>query len=303
MKEQKNNQIQHLILRWYAHSGRDLPWRKVRDPYKILVSEVMLQQTQVPRVLEKYPAFLMRYPDFHALAKAPVGQVIRDWEGMGYNNRILRLQRLAQTVCDKPFPQDPQQLVKLDGIGPYTAHAVACFAFGKDVPLVDINIRRVFSRIFYSMKDFSQMRPEKEIWELAKTLVPHGKGYDWNQSLMDFGSLVCTARKPQCVSCPVQHECKSAFKMNEPKKGEKKAQVKTEKKERAVPDRIYRGKIVQQLRSLTEGTSVDAISIGEKIHNSIKENLDWYHGLLEALEKDGMITIDRTKKDWKISLP
>lgn len=292
--------MQKKILHWYTQFGRDLPWRFSRNPYEILVSEVMLQQTQVSRVLVKYPLFLKKYPNFASLAHAPKGDVIRQWEGMGYNNRILRLQKLAQTVCDKPFPNTPDELKKLDGVGPYTAHAVCCFAFEQDVPVVDVNIRRVFSRIFNKLHYTGEMLSEKEIWPLAKKLVPKGFGFDWNQSLMDLGATICTAHNPKCDSCPVEKECKSANTLVKRKRVKKSSLVKGEKK--ILPNRIYRGRVVQFLRN-NHGWQ-DISKVGQEIREDIDNNKEWFEKILSGLEKDGMIEVKRKgKKLLKITLP
>jgi A/G-specific adenine glycosylase len=167
---------------WFAEHGRDLPWRRTRDPYSILVSEVMLQQTQVERVVPRYLAWLARWPTVEDLAAADRVEVIRKWQGLGYNRRAVNLHRAAQRVAGKGWPDD---LTELPGVGRYTANAIACFALGRDVLPVDVNVARVLER--------SEM-------EFGSQDV---------QALMDLGATVCLARVPRCDACPLAHSCPS----------------------------------------------------------------------------------------------
>src|SRR6478672_8771736 len=186
--------IQDTVLAWYAESARDLPWRRTRDPYAILVSEVMLQQTQVARVVPRYLEWLERWPTVDALAAAAPADVIQAWSGLGYNRRAVNLHRCAQAVAARGgFPREPAELEKLPGIGPYTAAAVACFAFGAQIAAPDTNALRVLERAFPGV-DVS---------------VPPGRAYEWNQALFDLGREVCIARKPRCDACPLAADCPS----------------------------------------------------------------------------------------------
>lgn len=201
--------FQRRLLAWYRVHQRDLPWRKTRDPYKILVSEIMLQQTQVDRVIPKYRQFLERYPTVHALAKAKTIQLRRLWYPLGYNVRPLRLRRIAQRAVqehDGRIPDSYDGLLAMDGIGRYTAGAVLSFAFEKDVPIVDTNVARLLSRGF-------GLRPggrtQRRLWQLAEDVIPAGKGYIINQAMMDFGATVCTARSPKCPTCVLRRACRS----------------------------------------------------------------------------------------------
>ena len=178
-----------LLLDWYAEHGRDLPWRRTRDPYAILVSEVMLQQTQVPRVVPRYLEWLERWPTAEALAAASRAEVIRAWQGLGYNRRAVNLHRAAQAVADSGWPDD---LAELPGVGSYTAAAVGCFAFGRDVLPEDTNVRRVRERTGFAFDA-----------ECA-------------QALMDLGATVCLARVPRCAACPLAGECPSRGRRFEP---------------------------------------------------------------------------------------
>jgi A/G-specific adenine glycosylase len=181
--------VEAKLLAWFAEHGRDLPWRRTRDPYAILVSEVMLQQTQVERVIPRYLEWLARWPTVHALAAAASAEVIRAWQGLGYNRRGLNLHRAARRVAEKGWPQD---LTELPGVGPYTAAAVSCFAFGGDVLPVDTNVRRVQERTGYPFSAAAA------------------------QALMDLGATVCLARVPRCDSCPLALHCPSRGRRYEP---------------------------------------------------------------------------------------
>ena len=202
--------FQRRLLDWYKDHGRDLPWRKTSDPYKILVSEVMLQQTQVDRVIPKYHEFLERYPSFEALAGARPNEVKRTWYPLGYNVRPLRLHSIAcETVAryGGELPSDQDELLSFKGIGRYTAGAIRSFAFNEDAPILDTNVMRVLHRVFVGTGDPKSRK--NLLWALSETLIPKGKGYDFNQALMDFGATVCTARDPYCLLCPMKDLCKT----------------------------------------------------------------------------------------------
>ena len=184
--------VEELLLAWYSQNATDLPWRQTHDPYAILVSEVMLQQTQVTRVLPRYDAWLQRWPTVDALAAATPADVIAAWIGLGYNRRAVHLHRCARAVVAAGgFPREPDELRRLPGIGPYTAAAIACFAFGAQVAAPDVNARRVLERAFGDPG-----RPP-----------PAGRAYEWNQALFDLGREICTARRPRCEVCPLAAGC------------------------------------------------------------------------------------------------
>ena len=191
------------LLAWYARAARDLPWRRTRDPYRVIVSEFMLQQTQVSRVSEFYPRFLRRFPTMYHLARARPKAVMEAWDGLGYYARATNLHALAKEVSaiGGQLSDDPEELIKLPGVGRYTAGAVACFAYEKPVPAVDTNVKRVLERAFRT----------KDVWALAQTLVPKNGKRAWrfNQAIMELGALVCVARKPKCPECPVRSHCKT----------------------------------------------------------------------------------------------
>lgn len=202
--------FQQRLLRWYARYRRDLPWRKTSDPYKILVSEVMLQQTQVDRVVPKYKQFLRKYPSIELLASASVNDVEATWRPLGYNIRPVRLHAIAQETVQQHGGKIPASLEKLQafkGIGRYTAGAVMSFAFRKDVPILDTNVKRLLQRVFLGPMHGNGSKPVKRLWDLSEALIPKGKGYDFNQAMMDFGALICTARKPNCPICPMRGIC------------------------------------------------------------------------------------------------
>src|ERR671924_1042087 len=204
--------FQESLLTWYAANKRALPWRNTSDPYSILVSEIMLQQTQVDRVIPKYEEFLQKYPTVEALANAPVDEVRRTWYPLGYNIRPMRLHSIAQEAVEKyggKIPDDPEALQSLKGIGRYTAGAVLSFAFGREAPILDTNVRRVLHRVFTGQGDAKGYRVQKDLWELSEALIPAGKAYEFNQALMDFGATLCTARKPLCLVCPLHDICKA----------------------------------------------------------------------------------------------
>jgi A/G-specific adenine glycosylase len=186
--------MQDVLLAWYGENRRDLPWRDTHDPYAILLSEVMLQQTQVVRVVPRYLEWLERWPTVEALAAASPADVIRAWSGLGYNRRAVNLHRCAQAVVARGgFPREPDELWELPGIGPYTAAAIACFAFDAQIAAPDTNALRVLERAFPG----------------AEVPVPPGRAYEWNQALFDLGREVCIARRPRCGVCPLAAGCPS----------------------------------------------------------------------------------------------
>ncbi|TLY46819.1 MAG: A/G-specific adenine glycosylase [Gemmatimonadetes bacterium] len=222
----------------WSRAARDLPWRRTRDPYRVLVSEFMLQQTQVSRVAEYYPRFLERFPDLESLASAPARAVREAWDGLGYYARARNLHALAKQVAGKGvagngvpgdgvgrLPEDPKELIKLPGIGPYTAGAVASFAYERAVPAVDTNVARVITRVFLgsNRQRLTRERPTRQrstrqrsiparlIWSIAASLVPRNgkRAWKFNQALMELGALICVARKPRCPECPVRPVCRT----------------------------------------------------------------------------------------------
>lgn len=196
---------QAALLRWFEAQGRqDLPWRATRDPWSVLVAEVMLQQTQVSRVLPRFAAFLADFPTARACAGSPVAAVIEHWDGLGYNRRAVNLWRAAGVVTDRfdgVFPPSLSALQELPGVGPYTARAVLAFAFEHDVGVVDTNAARVLARWV------GRSLTRSEVQQLADAAVPPARGWSWNQAMLDLGATVCTARPPNCGACPLRHGC------------------------------------------------------------------------------------------------
>lgn len=206
----ERRRFRRRLLGWYQRHGRKLPWRKTRDPYRILVSEVMLQQTQVDRVLPKYKEWLKRFPTFNALAASRLSEARRAWYPLGYNIRPKRLHAIAREVVANyggRLPADEERLQAFKGLGPYTVGAVRSFAFGECAAIVDTNVSRVLLRVFAGHTRPRNHAMKRHVWELSRTLLPRQRAYDFNQALMDFGALVCTARNPVCVTCPMKKDC------------------------------------------------------------------------------------------------
>ena len=212
--------FQRRLVAWYRRHQRKLPWRETRDPYKILVSEVMLQQTQVDRVIPKYREFLTRYPTVRHLAKSNVAELKKVWYPLGYNIRPLRLRNIAKQVVQRHegrLPGSYDGLIAMDGIGRYTAGAVLSFAFGQDAPILDTNVARLLERFFGTAGRRTRSGPagkptgrrERVLWELARQVIPPGDAYTINQGMMDFGATICTARAPKCPTCVLRHACQT----------------------------------------------------------------------------------------------
>jgi A/G-specific adenine glycosylase len=200
------------LLTWYRRHGRDLPWRKTSDPYHILVSEIMLQQTQVERVLPKYAEWLERYPSFEVLAAAPESDVTRTWYPLGYNIRPKRLQSIAREAVERydgQLPSDEETLLSFKGIGAYTAGAIRSFAFRERAAILDTNVARVLFRVFIGKGDVKSHAMKRHLWTVSETMVPRRHVFDFNQALMDFGAMVCVARKPKCLVCPMAESCRA----------------------------------------------------------------------------------------------
>jgi len=254
------------ILDWYSQHRRDLPWRGDPDPYHILVSEVMLQQTGVERVRQKYHDFLERFPTIQALATASTAEVLRAWQGIGYNRRAVNLKRAAEAVVADHYgrvPESTDDLEKLPGIGKYTSRAVACFAFGAHVAVVDVNVRRVLSTFA------GRPLTEKETWKLAQDLLPEGRAAEWNQALMDYGSLVEKAS-------PRRHSALPSFRTT---------------------NRFWRGRILDILRQH------DALSFTDLLSRLPTEgkNVERIEELVRTMQHEGLMTYDADRS--VVSLP
>jgi A/G-specific adenine glycosylase len=249
------------VLGWGERHRRDLPWRRTRDPWAVLVSEVMLQQTQVARVAPRYDRFLDRFPTPAACAAAPVAEVIAEWAGLGYNRRALGLHRAATAVVERHggrLPQDLVALRALPGVGPYTARAVLAFAFEADVGVVEVNSARVLARAFAGRR-----LPPGQAQALADDLVPAGQGWAWNQALLDIGATVCGKRTQACTGCPLSAWCAwAAAGRSTPDPAEGSAGTGTRQSRFAGSDRQGRGRLVDALRGGPVGAADVASAAG-----------------------------------------
>jgi len=202
--------IQKRLLEWFKKNGRDLPWRRTRDPYAIWVSEIMLQQTQVNTVIPYYHNFLKAFPTRNHLAKADLSKVLKVWEGLGYYARARNLHRASQVVLNRfhgIIPNNLNDLLSLPGIGRSTAGAILSFAFQKEAPILDGNAKRVISRLFALLDNPAKGKTENLLWKISESLIPKGFSNPFNQALMDLGSMLCTPREPQCTKCPLCDLC------------------------------------------------------------------------------------------------
>lgn len=249
--------FQNEILQWYSKNKRDLPWRHGRNPYAILISEVMAQQTQLSRVIPKYLAWMERFPTLKDVADAPTSEILRYWSGLGYNRRALYLQRTAKDIIEKyegGFPQTEKEFRQLPGIGEYTARAVLCFAFDKQIPVIDTNIKKVIAINFFN----GEVPDKKTLEGVAQQLLPIGKSYAWNQALMDYAASVLKQHK---IPIPKQSKFKGS-------------------------DRYYRGQILKMLIEKKKLQLADVYTIW-------KENLseERFQKILQTLEKDGFVSL------------
>ena len=204
--------FRRTLLAWYDRHGRDLPWRSTSDPYHILVSEIMLQQTQVDRVIPKYHEWLDRYPSLGTLAAAREKDVTRTWRPLGYNIRPRRLHAIARESVARyggRLPSDKDTLLSFKGIGAYTAGAIRSFAFGQRAAIVDTNVARILFRIFVNRDDAKAHAMRKHLWSMSEVLLPRKRVFDFNQALMDLGATICVARRPRCSACPMAKMCRS----------------------------------------------------------------------------------------------
>lgn len=255
--------FQNQILNWYEKHKRDLPWRKNRNPYDILISEVMSQQTQIARVIPKYNAWVTELPTIQHLANAPTADVLRLWSGLGYNRRALNLKKTAENITKKfsgEFPQNEKQLLELPGIGIYTARAILCFAFNKQIAVVDTNVRKVILTQFLKGQD--NKNDGKIVEEIATLLLPKGKAYEWNQALMDYAGVVLKKEK---IALPKQSKFIGSH-------------------------RYYRGQI---LKTLLQKKSVTIKELGPLIKKeyTISEE-EWLNSLVSELKDEGFVQIE-----------
>lgn len=282
--------VQDQILEWYKKFGRDLPWRNMVDPYTILVSEIMLQQTQVDRVKTYFTTWMDQYPDWEALAQASNGEVIRLWSGLGYNRRAIMLRDIACYVVEHGVPNTRDEWKKIKGIGPYTSAALSTFTKQEYVLPIDTNIRRVIGRLFLGIP-YAQPSDDDEITSIGTQKLMHGKQqHDIPQALFDLATEYCK-KQPLCSACPLKESCSmsKAFLRNEiatPKRMIKKnnERIRPGKK---YPDRIFRGRIVKLLQTQN---GINMTSIGPQIDKTFtKDDMPWIEGMIQRLSKDKMV--------------
>lgn len=289
-----------MLLDWFERHGRSgLPWRTVREPYRVAISEFMLQQTQVGRVIPIFERFVARWPTFASLAAASQADVVRAWKGLGYNSRAVRLHRLAKAVCEDfagELPHDERRLRELPGIGPYTARAIAAFAFDANVVAVDTNVARIVHRTQLGV----EWPPRAGLTELtarADALLPPGAGYAFNSALMDLGATLCTARAPQCPRCPLRASCAAA--------PIDAAELAARARRHAPPrppqarlrfeatSRYVRGKVVDRLRDLPPGSRISLLDLHAELapvlthHDSAA-----LESIVAALARDRIVEVD-----------
>ncbi len=290
------------LLAWYKKEGRDLPWRHTREAYSILVSEIMLQQTQVSRVIEYYHRWLKQFPNWEALATAKTDEVIRAWSGLGYNRRGLMLRSIAQHVVQHGEPKSETEWLLLKGIGPYTAAALAAFSLQQRTLPIDTNIRRVLGRVFLSLP-FPQLTDDEHIRNATQDLLPtRGHFFDIPQAIFDLATSICT-KSPQCAICPLRKDCKSAplflgGEVEVPKRTIKQA---NEKKHpgKPYPDRIYRGRILKAVKESKSGLSLEAVAAAIDSTFAAKKDTVWVEAMLRRLTKEGFLKQRGTR--WKLA--
>lgn len=291
-------EVTTILIEWYAINQRSFIWRKLRrTPYVVMVSEFMLQQTQAQTIEKRLPIFLKQFPTIKSLAEASTANVLKAWQGLGYNRRALHLKHAAEALAErgsKPFPQTVEELIKLPGIGRYTASAILTFSFKLDIPVVDVNIERVLSRVWKRMPDFNTLIPIKTIEELDAKILPKGKNDEWHQALMDLGATVCTKRNPNCGNCPVLDQCASGphFERNR----ETIAQLTTPKRGKeqlyfGQPKRIWRGRVLKEIAKNESRTLKNLCTSLSKTYTIDTEDFrSFVQDILHVLEKDGLIS-------------
>ncbi len=284
------NRLQRRLLEWYRRNGRaTLPWRIVRNPYYTLVSEFMLQQTQVDRVVPAFERFVERFPSLETLAAASLGDVLREWRGLGYNSRAVRLKRVAEIVCDRhgaALPRESAALRALPGVGAYTAAAIRAFAFDIDDAPIDTNVRRIVHRLAFGPEHL-HVAKARELDERARALVPAGEAHDWSSALMDLGSTICTSRTPKCLLCPLQHDCAAAPMEARPAAATRKT-VAFEQ-----TARYARGRILDRLRDLSPGQRISLLDLHRRVEPELPgRSAEEVQRFVTALERDGLVARD-----------
>jgi A/G-specific adenine glycosylase len=294
------------VLAWFAEAGRDLPWRATRDPYRVLVAEVLAQQTQAARAAAAWPRFLERFPDVATLAAAAPAEVLRAWQGLGYNRRALALHRTAQAVEERGgWPDTVEGLAALPGVGPYTARAVACFALGRRVAPVDTNVARVLARSLAGADPAQLTAAARQ--RLADAALPppaqgpavpgapdpSGRAWTWSSALMDVGALHCRPR-PRCEACPLAPSCRWRALGPAAPPPRPRAQAPF-----ATSDRRWRGAVVRALAAAPDG--LDRAALAAAVQAAAADRpAGWFDTLLARLEAEGMVA---TAADGRLRLP
>jgi A/G-specific adenine glycosylase len=281
-----------LVLDWFGRAGRGLPWRATRDPYRVLVAEMLAQQTQATRAAAAWPRFLERFPDVESLAAATPAEVLRAWQGIGYNRRALALRAAAQAVVERGgWPDTVEGLAALPGVGPYTARAVACFALGLQVAPVDTNVARVLARALAG-SDPGDLGPAAR-QRLADAAMPHGRAWEWSSALMDVGALHCRPR-PRCQGCPLAARCRWRALGPAAPRPRPKNQAPFHSS-----DRRWRGAVVRALAAAPGG--LDPAALAEEVDAAAAGRpAGWFEGLLARLEGEGMVA---RGADGRLRLP
>jgi A/G-specific adenine glycosylase len=278
-----SSETQAAILAWYDDRGRALPFRGQRDPYAILLSEVMAQQTQISRVSEQWASFMTTFPTIERLAEAPTADVLRAWRGLGYNRRALHLQRAARVIVSDhggAVPSSIDELLKLPGVGPYTSRAVAALAFGRAVGPVDTNVRRVLSRLVSARGAVSV----RALQSIADRSVPRARPAEWTHALMDLGATVCSPNTPRCSDCPAAPWCRSATRVQRRvRRGHSPAGAGF-----GSTSRWLRGRILDQLRDVPDDEWGAVVApIGQHDGQAVD-------AALLTMESEGLIERDRS---------
>jgi A/G-specific adenine glycosylase len=284
------------LLEWYEQNEREFIWRRMRiNPYIVMVSEFMLQQTQAGMIDKHLPRFLKLFPNVKKLDAASSSDMLRAWQGLGYNRRALNLHKAAQALAAmKRFPDTQEELMKLPGIGRYTSAAILAFAYNKDIPVVDVNIERVLSRIWKRMTTHDQVIAIDEVEALDAAILPRGQSSKWHQALMDHGSQICTKRNPKCAECPVLDHCSSGkYFIRNP---ELAKPIKAKSKEQLYhgePRRIWRGRVLKTIVEygpITKPVIVKSVKAGRDVPVDI---------ILDALVTEGFVIKRRNSYQLK----
>lgn len=294
MKIKRDQRIKAL-LHWFTLHGRTLPWRDIDDPYKIFVSEIMLQQTQANRVIDFYTSWLKTFPTWKALADAKTPKLLKAWAGLGYNRRALYLRESARHVIQNRIPKTQAEWQTLKGVGPYTAGAVFAFTSKTPTATIDTNIRRVIGRSMLGLS-LPALEDDSRILKALKKSLTHKDDWLSLHALMDLGAMICSPRSPQCSICPLERYCKATKKLqtNQPHKklSAKKTVRETIHEGKKFPDRIYRGRILKLVR---DKKNISIHRIGNMIDETFNQekDLDWLLRMIDRMKKDGFIEVKK----------